>query len=104
GVGRIRCGPSGDRNGRGERTAANAVAQGHIAGFVHGNAAHPAEASVWSKGALLRHTYRSIRILQLIPANASIIIGTDRHRAVYDQRFMIAEIAIGKPVHQAVSE
>ena len=51
---------------------------------------------------MLIHNRRTSSIAQLIPANAHGICCGDG--VIHDQGFMIAKIAISKPVHQTVGE
>ena len=70
--------------------------------MVHGSAAHPAEAAIGSKRALLEDGWRSTRASDFVPANTGA--GSSRYGVVYHKRFMVAEVAIGQTIHQAISQ
>src|SRR5262249_768820 len=62
--------PSGVADLRVGRAAGEAKAQAHIAGLIHGEAAHPAVVSVGRIGALLKDRGGRARAPDLVPANA----------------------------------
>src|SRR4029077_11364925 len=88
GTSRIAREPPGIGDGGKIRARGGAVANGHIAGPIHGNATHPAVEhighSCWSEGALLENGRRAARVAELIPA-WSHLCGLSIDRSCYDR-------------------
>ncbi len=72
-------------------TTGNTVAQRHVAGNVHGNAAHPAVIGVRCIGALLVDAPTATAIAQFIPADAGAIAAVRIHGVIDHQRLVAAE-------------
>ena len=68
---------SGKPNSGIDGAAGYAISQANITRLIHGDAAHPAEAGIWSEGALLRENRGPIGILDLIPARTAAGSGSD---------------------------
>jgi hypothetical protein len=94
--------PPSNRDRWVRRAAGNTVPEGHISCLVHRDATHPAEVGIRGKGALLRQTDSSIGVLEFVPPNSSTVV--DCHGVIYNQRLMATEVAVGKAVHEPVSQ
>src|SRR5207248_2345917 len=79
------------------------VAQGDVAALVLGYRAHPAVGRVRRVRALLVHgRRRAARHTEFVPAHADAGAGGDR--VVGHQGLVVAVVAVGQPVHDAVGQ
>src|SRR5205807_7926253 len=83
--------------------AGGAGADGNITGAVHRRAAHPAVARVGRVRALLVGRRRSAGAADLVPADTAAARGRG-DAVVHDESFVVAEVAIGEPVHDPVGQ
>ena len=95
--------PAGISNRRIRCAARDAVAHPYAARLIHSDACHPAVVGVGRKSPLLIEGGRAVGISHLVPANARVSAG-GYHCVVRDERLMVAELAIGQAVHEAVAE
>src|SRR5258708_38600538 len=87
--------------------ARDAIPDSDVSGLVHTDAAHPTEIRVWSVGGLLEHGGRSSRVAQFVPPDPGEGVLPARAHPdgmVYHQGFVGSEVAVGKAIHQAVTE
>ena len=71
--------------------------------MIHRDAAHPAPQRVRGrKGALLENGGRAAEAAHFIPAHADARIR--QHAVIHQERFVIAEVAIGESEHEAVAK
>src|SRR5207249_1494330 len=85
-----------------EARAGDAEAEADAPGVVQRDAAHPAVAHVGGVRPLLEDGQVATAWPELVPADACGRTGG--HAVVYDEGLVVAEVAIGEPVHQAVGE
>src|SRR5207248_9053346 len=85
-----------------ETRARDAEAEADASGLIHRDAAHPAVARVGRVRPLLEEGEVAAARPELVPTNARGRTGG--HAVVHHERLVVAEIAIGDPVHHAVGE
>src|SRR5205807_4144124 len=85
-----------------ERAAAEAETEAHVAGMVHGDAAHPAIVGVRRVGSLLIDGEAAAGNAQLVPTDPDRATGADA--VVDDEGLVVAEVAVGEAVHEPVGE
>ena len=85
-----------------ERAAAEAEAEAHVAGVVHGDAAHPAIVGVRRVGSLLIDGEAAAGNAQLVPTHPDRAARGDA--VIDDQGLVVAEVAVGEAVHEPVGE
>src|SRR5205823_1689750 len=83
--------------------ARHAVTESNVAFAVHRYTAHPAVIPVGGVGALLVDRGRAVRVSYLVPADPGLI-ATHIYRMVDHHRFVVSEVAVREPIHQAVGE
>ena len=85
------------------RAPADAEAEADVARLVLGDAAHPAVVGIGRIGALLKDAQGvTATRAQLVPADADRATGGDA--VIDDQRLVVAEVAVGEAVHEAVGK
>ncbi len=77
------------------------VSEGHVAVSVHRDRTHPSEAVVRGVGPLLVDRRRGARAADLVPADGRAA-GLRANGVVDDERLVVAEVAIGQAVHDAL--
>src|ERR1700682_3410285 len=85
----------------------NAIAHRYVARLVHGGTAHPAPIRIRRVSALLEDTQIMTCIgAQLVPAHACVQDSSATHfyRVVHHQRFVVAQVAVGEPIHNPIGQ